>query len=107
MDFAKTMIFTIAALGFAIWVGMILATDGSKQLEMACKPVHIGTIKLQEVTTALVGYVPNWTVSFRKFLEGGCNYFFSVILQGQDDVIGGGVGDGEAGGVPPSGGVRL
>lgn len=80
MDFAKSMIFALSILAFAWWIGIIMQAEGEEKLTEACYPVTFTGSKIQQLTTSLVGYTPNWTYSFRRVMEGGCYYFFTIIF---------------------------
>lgn len=80
IGFGVTILLFFSVLGFAWWVGSVMKAEGEDKLDTACAPVAFATKELQEVTTALVGFTPNWTVFVRRWLQGGCYYFFSVVL---------------------------
>lgn len=90
MDFGKTVLLFASVLGIAIWVGLIMKSEGEDKYVEACRPITIGTKYLIKVSTGLTGRTPDWTVSVKKTLDGGCYYFFATFLF-QDD-LGEGVG---------------
>ena len=96
-EFGNTVFIFLAALGAAWWIGTIMAAHGSKKLETACAPVQYSVDGIQSVSTGLVGYTPNWTLSTERYLMSGCYYFFSVMLK---------PGDSSSGGAVVRGGVR-
>lgn len=79
-------ILTFAVLiGVCVWVGMIAASKGETRLEQACKPVEFSTQLLHQVTYALVGSQPTWTLYVQEYLMTGCYYFFKVIFTSRKD----------------------
>ncbi len=80
VDFGMTVVLFLSVLAFAWWMGQVMKAEGEDKLHEACYPIEYTTAKVQELTTALVGFVPNWTVSFRRYIQGGCYYFFSIVL---------------------------
>jgi hypothetical protein len=79
-EFGQTVFIFLAVLGAAWWVGTIWKAQGEDRLVQACIPIEFSTDTLHQVTTALVGYPPTWTLKLQSYLMGGCYYFFSVIL---------------------------
>lgn len=67
-------------IGVCLWVGMIVASKGETRLEQACKPVEFTTQALHQVTQALIGSQPTWTLYVQEYLMTGCYYFFKVIF---------------------------
>ncbi len=93
-EFGNTVLVFLSALGLAWWIGTIMSARGPEKLETACAPVEFSMNGLQSISTGLVGYTPNWTLSSERYLLSGCYYFFSVILKPGDDtggVVQGGV----------------
>ena len=80
MDFGKTVLLFISVLGIALWVGLIMKSEGEDKYIEACRPVTTSTKYLIKVATGLTGFTPNWTVSTKKVLDGGCYYFFATFL---------------------------
>lgn len=93
MDLAKTIFLLISVLGFAWWTGSVMKADGEEKLETACSPVDHATTQLIKVATGLSGFTPQWTVSTKRVMQGGCYYFFSTFLFSGD------LGEGSDGGV--------
>lgn len=85
MDYGKSVILFLSFVGFCLWVGIVYKAKGEDKLNEACYPIDFSTEKLQEFTAALVGFTPQWTLGLRRYLVGGCYYFFSVILTPSDD----------------------
>ena len=96
MDMLKTALFTISLLGVAVWVGLVWKAEGDERLVEACRPVSMVTVGIQNLSTALLGFTPNWTLSLRQFSESSCYYFFSVVLSAQQ-IDSAGVPQGSAG----------
>lgn len=75
--------------GLLVWLALVLTSQGEKRLEMACKPVEATTNLLHEVTTAVVGRQPTWTLYVQRYLMTGCYYTFSIVfaqqIPGTDD----------------------
>ena len=91
--FGKTVLTFLATIGIAIWIGIIWKAEGEDKLVEACYPIEWSTDSLHDVTTALIGKEPVWTLKLQRYLMGGCYYFFSIMLRSGDDN-------------PNSGGVR-
>lgn len=92
MDFVKSVLLFLSFAAFLVWVGVVWQAEGEDKLDVACHPVDIGTNTVIDVTTALIGFTPNWTLSARRYLQGGCYYFFSIMLGPKtSNQIGGGV----------------
>ncbi len=83
----ESLIAFALVIGAAIWIGTIYMAEREQKLVQACVPIEYGTNILHQVTTALVGYPPRWTLSLQSYLMGGCYYFFSVMLPNQGDNI--------------------
>lgn len=106
-EFGQTVFIFLSVLGAAVWIGTIWKAEGEDRLNQACLPLEFVTDGLHEVTTALIGYPPRWTLYLQSYLMGGCYYFFSVILPNPNE-------EGAQGGVrantpyltQPKGGVR-
>ena len=81
LDIVSTGLVFASFVGFFWWMGMIVQAKGEEKLDVACHPIEIVTEGAQSVTTALVGFTPNWPLEVRKFLQGGCYYFFSIVLR--------------------------
>jgi len=79
-EFGQTVFIFLAVLGAAWWFGTVWQARGEEKLVQACRPIEYATDGLHEITTALVGYPPRWTLELQSYLMGGCYYFFSVIL---------------------------
>lgn len=88
MDFIKTIVFSLAVFGAAIWIGAVIQAKSEEKLDVACSPLDFAIGKIQVVATGLIGYTPNWTYSARKVLVGGCYYFFSTFLFVDEEDIG-------------------
>lgn len=84
MDFAKTVLLTLSVLLTAMWVGMVVKADGEDKLKEACHPISMVMEGLADVTEGLTGLRPQWTIKAQQVLEGGCYYFFSIILTGNE-----------------------
>lgn len=84
MDFGKTVLLFISVLGIALWIGLIMKSEGEDKYMEACRPVTIGTKYLIKVSTGLTGFTPEWTVKTKKVLDGGCYYFFATFLFQKD-----------------------
>lgn len=80
MDFGKTVLLFISVLGAAIWIGLIMKSEGEDKYIEACRPITTSTKYLIKVATGLTGRTPDWTVSVKKTLDGGCYYFFATFL---------------------------
>lgn len=80
MDFAKSMIFALSILAFTWWIASIVQAKGEDKLTEACFPIEFTGTKIQQLSTSLVGYTPNWTFSFRRVMESGCYYFFTILF---------------------------
>jgi len=94
MDMLKTALFTISLLGVAVWIGLIWKAEGEEKIAEACRPITFITVGIQNLSTALVGFTPNWTLSLRQFSESSCYYFFAVVLSAPDATSAGAAGDG-------------
>ncbi len=81
LDIVTTGFMFFSIIGAAWWAGSVMQADGAEKLEQACYPVGFATDQVQRLTTALVGFTPRWTVATKQYLEGGCYYFFSIILK--------------------------
>ena len=79
-EFGQTVFIFLTVLGVAWWMGTIWKAEGEDRLNQACMPLEFATSGMHEVTTALIGYPPKWTLYVQSYLMGGCYYFFSVIL---------------------------
>lgn len=79
-EFGQTLLMFILLIGVCIWIGMIVAAKGEDRLSAACKPVEFSTDFVHQVTTALIGHQPTWTLYLQQYMMGGCYYFFSVVL---------------------------
>lgn len=77
----NTVVAFIIIGGLLIWLAMVLTSEGEKRLENACKPVEYSTNMLHEVTTAIMGSQPTWTLYVQRYLMTGCYYTFSIILK--------------------------
>ncbi|MCP4355579.1 MAG: hypothetical protein GY793_08130 [Proteobacteria bacterium] len=88
MDFVKTILFSLAVMGCALWVGAILQAKADEQLDVACSPLDFAISKVQVIATGLVGYTPQWTYSARRVLVSGCYFFFSAVLFAEKKDIG-------------------
>jgi len=99
LELATTAVMFLSIIGGALWAGSVIQAKGAEKLEQACYPIDFATDQVQRLTTALVGFTPRWTVSVKQYLEGGCYYFFSIILR--PDIEGEGLP-----GTEPQGGVR-
>ena len=85
MEFGRTVLLFVSVLGISLWVGLIMKSEGEDKYVEACRPVTVSTKYLIKVATGLTGFTPNWTVSTKKVLDGGCYYFFATFLF-QDDL---------------------
>ena len=90
-EFGQTVFIFLSVLGVAWWFGTIWKAAGEDRLTQACMPLEFVTDGLHEVTTALIGYPPTWTIYIQSYLMGGCYYFFSVILPSKGDGSGGSI----------------
>ena len=93
-SFLSTVLVFGLIICLCIWLGLVLTSSGDDRLEQACKPVEYTTNLLHEVTTAVIGRQPTWTLYVQRYLMTGCYYSFSVImsqrLPGEDaDTFGG------------------
>lgn len=93
-SFLSTVLVFGIIIGLCVWIGLVLTSQGEDRLEQACKPVEYTTNLLHEVTTAVLGRQPTWTLYVQRYLMTGCYYTFSVILSqrlpGEDaDTFGG------------------
>jgi hypothetical protein len=79
-EFGQTILVFGALIGICIWVGMIIAARGEERLSAACKPIEFSTDFIHEVTAALIGQQPTWTLYAQQYMMGGCYYFFSIVL---------------------------
>jgi hypothetical protein len=79
-EFGQTLLIFGLLIGVCIWVGMIISARGEERLSAACKPVEFSTDFVHEVTTALIGQQPTWTLYMQQYMMSGCYYFFSVVL---------------------------
>lgn len=103
----NTIVVFVFIGGLLLWLALVLTSDGEKRLENACKPVEYTTNLLHEVTTAVVGSQPTWTLYVQRYLMTGCYYTFSIIMQegvpGSDD---GTFGGDTAAAEPAVGGIQ-
>lgn len=108
---SRSFLSTVLVFGFiaaiCLWIGLIYTAQGEQRLEQACKPVEYTTNMLHEVTTAIIGRQPTWTLYTQRYLMTGCYYTFSIILSqrlpGEDaDTFGGSSDVGE----PTVGGIQ-
>ena len=90
IGFGKTVLTFLAAIGVAIWIGIIWKAEGEDKLVEACFPIEWSTTTLHDVTTALIGREPVWTLRLQRYLMGGCYYFFSIMITTGDDASGSG-----------------
>jgi hypothetical protein len=91
-EFGQTVFIFLSLVGVCIWIGTIWKATGEDRLNQACMPLEFATDGLHQITEALIGYPPRWTLYIQSYLMGGCYYFFSVILpddQADDSAIGG------------------
>jgi hypothetical protein len=77
--FHSLLAFTIIG-ALILWAVMIFTHKGEERLDQACKPVEFTTQLLHEVTFALIGSQPSWTLYVQRYLMTGCYYSFSVLL---------------------------
>ncbi|RYG58417.1 MAG: hypothetical protein EON60_13225 [Alphaproteobacteria bacterium] len=77
----NTIVAFIIIGGLLIWLAMVLTSNGEKRLENACKPIEYTTNMLHEITTAVMGSQPTWTLYVQRYLMTGCYYTFSIILK--------------------------
>ncbi len=99
ISFGKNVFLFMSVVGVALWIGLLINSEGENKLNEACLPIAFVTDGVHDLTTGLVGYPPNWTLRMKSYLMGGCYYFFSVILTEDnttDDYSG-----------RPQGGVRI
>lgn len=92
-----------ALIAICVWIGMIVAAKGEQRLQQACKPVEYSTQLLHEITFALVGGQPTWTLYIQRYLMTGCYYAFSVLFSQQQTPFGPGSESGQA---APAGGIQ-
>lgn len=95
MDFAKQVFLIFSILAVAWLVGTVMQAEGKDKLKQACHPIEFVMDGLRDVTEGLTGYSPRWTAQLKRYLQGGCYYFFSIILFKNNL----GEGDEEVGGV--------
>lgn len=92
-------------IGLFIWLALVLTSEGEERLEQACKPVEYTTQLLHDVTAAIIGRQPTWTLYVQQYLMTGCYYSFSVLMSQRlpgDDSL-----DAEsATGEPATGGIQ-
>jgi hypothetical protein len=79
-EFGQTLLVFGLLIGVCIWIGMIVAARGEERLSAACKPVEFSTDFVHQMTTALIGQQPTWTLYLQQYMMSGCYYFFSVVL---------------------------
>ncbi len=106
-SFLSTVLVFGLIIGLCIWLALVLTSQGENRLEQACKPVEYTTNLLHEVTSAVMGRQPTWTLYVQRYLMTGCYYTFSIImsqrLPGEDaDTFGGETEVGE----PVTGGIQ-
>jgi hypothetical protein len=94
-EFVYSILTFTALIAVCIWVGTIMASAGEARLQRACMPVQVTTQALHDVTAALSGTQPSWTLYSQRYLMTGCYYFFNVLLrqpiglQGEEPAPGG------------------
>ena len=84
-EFGQTVLVFLTALGVAWWMGAIMTAKADEKLKIACAPIEFTADGVHELTTALIGYPPRWTLNVKAYLMGGCYYFFSIVLQPSEE----------------------
>lgn len=80
MDFAKTAFLIASTLFITWWMSKVYNAEGEERYVEACRPITVSTTYLMKVTSALTGFVPEWTVHVKRTLDGGCLYFFASFM---------------------------
>ena len=57
-----------------------MKVEGEDKYVEACKPITVSTKYLMKVSSALTGFVPDWTIEVKRILDGGCYYFFASFM---------------------------